>query len=820
MTSGSSWFPPARNFVYSQGEPKGSTGRKPVFCDILVNSDGNKVACKESHSTCTLIRPHVSASREEITERLRQAQFDRERHSSTRSVLFQKTLAYFVALSKQGCGAPPYEPTTYFGVELEQRQAWLLQRDKIRRGHISKPSCEGRLLFQYDSRGNAFIRCEHYNRKTNIDHLVDWDAGRGLYDTAYLEALFSGDPVSIADFEEDGLSLSATGPLAVCSSLANFSSVKVNCPNEHRDETGNLALLPMKHLECRSKFRVFEPFEEFRNECSWVLVVCHGAHTHPIPLPMKTPPHVRDEIFELLKTLDHDLPDLTPRRFLRHPATDAFLRKRLPGVLSPTLLDLHSSFGNRDHIRAYILQAQENIFPKGTGWDGLLHMKQQQDRYLPPEDAYIRYMEEIPSLGTDYEPADDDDPEEADADPSVPFRIAICMAKEGSLRLLKAKFLQSDIAFQRVVGFKEFELGALERDSRTTIVYCRIFLNRQTAAAHQIIFQKIHEIVFADTGENLKWRHLHSATIHGETGILHFVVDQHGGQAKGLGLYLKSVAQELVGKYDLHESHRLLTSLDEYDHLFRLIRLCTSHVFRNIKKANVSEIVRNLMRSLVCMQHPDWDSTVRRIQIEGGPAAANWVADKIRSKFAFPAMCWEKSFIPKSIWQVGDNTSNIIESVHADADREGVSCTLVGGVKKGLHLDSLKMKTLGNWERTGIRPSYARGHISESTTRSLKRKANHHHKSLFRQDSRIEAQNKRLRTAHDAKLKADEQLYLIQSQPGSQLQLQRAYNAVDRASDGYVKALAASTEVVGSGSGKIGLLLPSNSGSESLQYTG
>lgn len=65
------------------------------------------------------------------------------------------------------------------------------------------------------------------------------------------------------------------------------------------------------------------------------------------------------------------------------------------------------------------------------------------------------------------------------------------------------------------------------------IVYCRIFLNRQTAAAHELIFQKIHEIVFADTGENLTWRHLHSATIDGEIGILHFVLDQHGGQAKG-----------------------------------------------------------------------------------------------------------------------------------------------------------------------------------------------------------------------------------------------------------------------------------------------
>ncbi|KAJ7795566.1 hypothetical protein B0H14DRAFT_2620857 [Mycena olivaceomarginata] len=161
-------------------------------------------------------------------------------------------------------------------------------------------------------------------------------------------------------------------------------------------------------------------------------------------------------------------------------------------------------------------------------------------------------------------------------------------------------------------------------------------------------------------------------------------------------------------------------------------------------------------------------------------------------------MCWEKSFIPKSIWQVGDNTSNILESVHADANREGISCTLVGGVKKGLHLDSLKMKTLGNWERTGIRPRYTRGHISESAERSLKRKC--------------------YAPLHDLKMKAEEQLYTLRGRAGSQAQLERAQKAVERASDGFEKALVASREVVGSGSGKVGLLLPFSGVSGSSQF--
>jgi len=48
----------------------------------------------------------------------------------------------------------------------------------------------------------------------------------------------------------------------------------------------------------------------------------------------------------------------------------------------------------------------------------------------------------------------------------------------------------------------------------------------------------------------------------------------------------------------------------------------------------------------------------------------DWVQDKIRSKFAFAAMCWERSFIPLSIWKAGDSNSNLIESVHADVNCE------------------------------------------------------------------------------------------------------------------------------------------------------
>ena len=71
----------------------------------------------------------------------------------------------------------------------------------------------------------------------------------------------------------------------------------------------------------------------------------------------------------------------------------------------------------------------------------------------------------------------------------------------------------------------------------------------------------------------------------------------------------------------------------------------------------------------------------------------DWLQDKIQRKFVFPAICWEQSLIPFEVWNAGDSTSNLIESVHADVN-QGVGCTLIGGVKKGWAFDTMKMTSL------------------------------------------------------------------------------------------------------------------------------
>ena len=67
----------------------------------------------------------------------------------------------------------------------------------------------------------------------------------------------------------------------------------------------------------------------------------------------------------------------------------------------------------------------------------------------------------------------------------------------------------------------------------TGFPYFQVYLNHQKAAAHQLILERIEAIILEDTGKMIQWWHLHAKDLNDDCGILHWVADQHGGQAKG-----------------------------------------------------------------------------------------------------------------------------------------------------------------------------------------------------------------------------------------------------------------------------------------------
>jgi hypothetical protein len=93
-------------------------------------------------------------------------------------------------------------------------------------------------------------------------------------------------------------------------------------------------------------------------------------------------------------------------------------------------------------------------------------LKAYQDSKLPKENHYIRRVLalEVDTTQPDTEEEDDDMIGKDDR-----LRIIVCMTPEASKRLVSSgRYLQSDIAFRRIVGFKEFEVAGMDRDANTS----------------------------------------------------------------------------------------------------------------------------------------------------------------------------------------------------------------------------------------------------------------------------------------------------------------------------------------------------------------
>ncbi|KAK0227725.1 hypothetical protein IW262DRAFT_1292681 [Armillaria fumosa] len=612
-------FNPVRNIMYSAGKPSGqSKGHK---YSVMLGRDGQPVPCLVNYTTCQGVRicpfvgddikitSHTEGSRAALQLQLDQRNAGRAYFTAEEEIL-NKTIAWFRFITDNGCGYNLQEATEYSEQERAIKDHIQLMPTKAKRGQKTKKTCQGRIIIRQRAE-QSFICCEHYGNFSR-KHFVLYPARGGGYNFEYLCALIVNDEPVISKIElrahQQGY-----GPLMSCTTVCNISSVKISqlsTENGHRTSSkGDMLMTEMVQLPCSSRFTVVRPEDGYWEECPKILLLCHSPHTHPIPLPTTTPVQIKAEIKALIRSLEHELADMTPRRFCRHPAVINRVKELCPAVEEPTVAHLHPSLANLDHIASYIHTEVKAALPHGTGWEGVAHMKRIQDE--EEVTPYIRVIKRMSwhSLRHEWDDADESDDEEGPLSGSEDdcFRLIVCMLPERSQDFHKAKWVQCDISFKRVPGWNEFELVSVD---------CETNQVRQ------------------DTGKDIEYRHLHSPSLEEHRGILHWAADQHRGQAKGLGLHLQDIAREMgKERRDLHEPASC---------------------------AVPNYTVKEKMHSLLCVRHPDWDGAIAYIEREGGAAGRAWLNNKRDSKFALQGMCWEKSFIPLSIWQAGDTTTNAV----------------------------------------------------------------------------------------------------------------------------------------------------------------
>ncbi|KAK0437282.1 uncharacterized protein EV420DRAFT_1652109 [Desarmillaria tabescens] len=382
---------------------------------------------------------------------------------------------------------------------------------------------------------------------------------------------------------------------------------------------------------------------------------------------------------------------MTPRRFCRHPAVVNRVKQLCPDEEEPTLTHVHPSLANLDHIASYIHTEIKVCLPNGTGWDGVQHMKSKQDE--EGSTPYIREMKEISWQRLKYGGDHIDDSEDEDGSleglDDDCFKLIVCMLPQRSEDFLKAKYIQSDISFKCIPGWKEFELVSVDHETSQVVVLCRAFMNSQSARAHQVLFVTIRPKAWASIFK---------------------------------------------------------TSLERpYEHIHRLYRVCTAHITRGITSSGVQDYaVKDKMHSLVCIRHPNWDETLAYIEREGGVSGRNWLFNKIHSKFAMQGMCWERSFVPLNIWQAGDATTNAVEMSHIDIYREGMPCSLIGGISRARYYDKMRLQTHRVSQKTGVKAAYRPTTTVVSVVRKYKRTVIQRTRKFNVADKHIIEQNERL----------------------------------------------------------------------------
>lgn len=234
---------------------------------------------------------------------------------------------------------------------------------------------------------NRVARCERYS-KTERDHLTLRNLDE--YNIPYLAALLSNITEDIA-YHERHAQQRGYGPLAECNFMASPSEQKSTCrefrstylplqskllilcsAHWHRASDGFLkkGVLRRWAHNCPTTFDIYTPNN--LEECPRVVIVSRSPHSHPPPLPTKTPPILVSLLKSLLKDLGWKLADATPRRVVLDSAFMHSLRSHLgwSGIRDPVFSDLHPSLENLDHVRRCINILRNDYYPEGTGLAG------------------------------------------------------------------------------------------------------------------------------------------------------------------------------------------------------------------------------------------------------------------------------------------------------------------------------------------------------------------------------------------------------------------------------------------------------------------
>ena len=366
-----------------------------------------------------------------------------------------------------------------------------------------------------------------------------------------------------------------------------------------------------------------------------------------------------------------------------------------------TLSSHHIALTNMDAVNHLIRKERLCEYPNGTDILGVQHLMMKQ---LP--DPYIHQAIQL-----------DDG-----------HFIVICQSKEQSTLFYVISEIQADKTFRRT-RCREFEINSFDPSTNRLITNSRVFTDYEDETGYHRAFHLICETAEQDVGRPLRWGHLVNSS-QSEPYIKAIIVDEHGGQMKGLAKYFND-------KYPQYTAE---------EHISKIVKVCQTHYFRSITKLaqkgivkgtstevsysnekEICEILKGLPGHLTLESLDAALTIVRAETLKPDPSKPliNWLKHKDSNPWVLKCLCYPLSSMRATDWIATSFTTNIGESAHALSQRHGKHLTLVGAIQAAEKLDRQYFQLAQNVQSLGVNAMYgnrtATGRARKNITRQRSR---------------------------------------------------------------------------------------------------
>ncbi len=441
----------------------------------------------------------------------------------------------------------------------------------------------------------------------------------------------------------------------VCANIQGSNDKK--CPYYHQlkdgsREKGNIIAI----RDCPVKYWFFIPIinSDGIPSTNHLVIISKGIHNHPPPPLQRIAPDLRVKILNAAH--DYGLPEATARKL--------FASSHIPIMLNgqEELTNHHLSLFNQSSINHIIRTERLKEYPFGTDFLGVQHVMTRQN----PSDPYIR-------SATMY--------------PDGQFMV-LCQLKQQSQLLFQADELHVDKTFKRT-NCQELEINVYSHESRRIGTIARVFTDSEDEIGYYRAFSLIFKTAEQDVGRKLPWGHLTpiGTAIQRIKAIL---VDEHGGQIKGLARYLGEENPTRTAE----------------SHILAIVKTCRVHYERSLHKLEAKGIsqgslciqyilIIELCDKLRVLPHVTQKKVYLETLYEVQTIAEsqqltvllNWLKHKDNNPWVLKCLSRATTEMSEHDWKTTSFTTNIAESAHALSQREGKKLSLLAAIQKGKNVD-------------------------------------------------------------------------------------------------------------------------------------